>query len=161
MSTLGAELQALWRTKIPIAAAMGIEVADFSGDELVVQTALQPNVNLHGTAFAGSLYSVCALTGWGMTWLQLRAHDLDGSIVLADGRIEYRKAIAERIVCRCRYDAAPQAPNLGRLRNGRAGSFRLTCTIDTEGSRAVRFEGRYAVRPTNAEAQSRKSGRQR
>jgi thioesterase domain-containing protein len=140
---------------------MGIEVADFSGDELVVQAALQPNVNLHGTAFAGSLYSVCALTGWGMTWLQLRAHDLDGSIVLADGRIEYRKAIAERIVCRCRYDAAPQAPNLGRLRNGRAGSFRLTCTIDTEGSRAVRFEGRYAVRPTNAEAQSRKSGRQR
>jgi thioesterase domain-containing protein len=153
MSTLGAELQSIWHAQIPIAAAMGIEVADFSGNELVVRAALPPNVNLHGTAFAGSLYSVCALAGWGMTWLQLRVHQLDGGIVLADGRIAYRRAVAENIVCSCRFDAALHAANLTRLRSGGAASFNLACTIEAEGRRAVLFKGRYAVRRADAAKQ--------
>ena len=155
MSMLSDELQAILRTEIPIAAAMGIEIVSFADDELVVRAALAPNVNLHGTAFAGSLYSLCALAGWGMTWLQLRARDLDGNIVLAEGRIAYRKAVSEDLVCRCRFDAEDQLANLEQLQKTGSSLFPLTCSVDVQGRRGVRFEGEYAVkleRPQAADA---------
>jgi thioesterase domain-containing protein len=57
----------------------------------VVRAELEPNINVHGTAFAGSLYAIAALCGWGMTWLQLKTRHIDGSIVIAEGNIRYAR----------------------------------------------------------------------
>lgn len=146
MSTLIHDLQSIWREQVPLATAMGVEIERYADDELVVRAALAPNVNLHGTAFAGSLYSVCALAGWGTTWLQLRGRNLDGRIVLAEGRITYRRAVTEDIVCRCRFDPAEQLANLEQLAKTGSGLFPLLCGVDAGGRRAVRFEGEYSVR---------------
>ena len=59
------ELQTLWHRDIPPAAAMAIEVAGYDGRTLSVRAPLAANRNVHGTAFAGSLFSACVLTGWG------------------------------------------------------------------------------------------------
>lgn len=146
MSTFCTELASIWHREIPLSAAMGLEIADYAGDELVVRAPLAPNVNLHGTVFAGSLYSVCALTGWGAIWLMLRPRGLDAHIVLADGRIRYRRAVAEDIVCRCRFDSAAQAVNLEQLERTGAAPFPLVCTVEAGGRRAVSFDGAYAVK---------------
>jgi thioesterase domain-containing protein len=137
---LNAELQATWRAEIPLAAAMAIEVASFANGELIVRAPHAPNRNVHGTAFAGSLFSVCVLTGWGRTWLALRERGLDGLIVVADSRIVYRKAVKGDLVCRCAH--VPQLDDF--LMTGRA-ELTLTCTVDGPGAPAVRFEGRYVV----------------
>jgi len=71
-ATLIAELENTWYTRIPITKAMQAKVQSFDGNVLVVEAALEPNINLHGTAFAGSLYTVSALTGWSMVHLQTR-----------------------------------------------------------------------------------------
>src|SRR5260221_14194186 len=63
-SELTSELQATWHRDIPPAAAMAIQVAAYDGRTLTVRAPLAANRNLHGTAFAGSLFSVCVLTGW-------------------------------------------------------------------------------------------------
>lgn len=140
------ELQSTWHSGIPIAAAMGAEVAGLADDELVVRAGLKPNINVHGTAFAGSLYAIAALTGWGLVWLKLREAGLDGQIVLAEGRIEYLKAVAEDISCRCRFDPELHGPKLAALTRSSRTTLRLHCGIDAGGEPAVRFEGLYAIR---------------
>ena len=119
---------------------MEIEAAGFSDGELVVRAPFTPNRNVHGTAFAGSLFTVCVLTAWGRTWLALRERGLDGLIVVADSRIDYRKAVTGDLVCRCA--AAPDVDafaTTGRL------TLTLACTVDGSRGPAVRFEGRYVV----------------
>ncbi len=127
---------------------MAIQVAAYDGRTLTVRAPLAANRNLHGTAFAGSLFSACVLTGWGATWLALRERGLTGSIVVADSQIRYRKAVSGDLVCQCTTE--PQsldAAFAGFATSGRA-SLPLSCTIDAGGKLAVAFEGTYVVHAT-------------
>jgi thioesterase domain-containing protein len=143
---LGAELQSTWHREIPLAGSIAIEVTTCSPHEIIVRAPLAANRNLHGTVFAGSLFSVCVLAGWGMTWLALRQRNLAGTIVIASSRIQYRKAVTGDIVCSCR--PAPDAMQAHAAQfeaDGRA-TVPLVCTIDVDGRTAVKFEGDYVVR---------------
>jgi thioesterase domain-containing protein len=146
MKALLAELQRTWHQQIPISAAMGIEVVEFANDRLVVRAPLAPNINVHGTAFAGSLYAVAALCGWGMTWLQLKTRSIDGSIVIADGQIHYAAPVQQEIVVACQFDGAALATAMARLMSTGKTRFKLDCIIDAHGAEAGRFTGDYAVR---------------
>jgi thioesterase domain-containing protein len=145
LDALGRELQSTWLREIPLAAAMAIEVASCARDELVVRAPLAPNRNVHGTAFAGSLFSLCVLTGWGATWLALRQRGLGGAIVVAESRIRYRRAVSGDIVCGCRPDLAVVERSLAGLAATGRASLPLVCTIDQDDKRAVTFEGEYVV----------------
>ena len=146
MKNLCAELERTWHEEIPISKAMGIRVTDFANDQLVVRAELEPNINVHGTAFAGSLYAIAALCGWGMTWLQLKTRRIDGSIVIADGRIHYERPVKEPIVATCRFILADQTDAMARLKAQGKTRFNLECVIRANGNDAARFTGEYAVR---------------
>jgi len=150
VDALGPELQATWRREIPLAAAIGVEVSACTSTELVVRAPLTPNRNVHGTAFAGSLFSVCVLTGWGMAWLALRQRGLDGTIVVADSRIQYRKAVTGDLLCRCRVDAKVLDRQLAPLETSGRARIPIVCTIDANDKRAVTFEGEYVVQRKTA-----------
>jgi len=146
MKNLCAELERTWHEEIPISKAMGIRVTDFANDQLVVRAELEPNINVHGTAFAGSLYAIAALCGWGMTWLQLKTRRIDGSIVIANGNIHYERPVKEPIVATCRFILTDQADALARLKSQGKTRFNLGCVIRANGNDAARFTGEYAVR---------------
>ena len=145
VDSLGRELQATWLREIPLANALAIEVASCTPEEIVVRAPLAANRNLHGTAFAGSLFAVCVLTGWGAAWCALKARSAKGLIVVADSRIRYRKAVTGDIVCVCRPDADDVERRLAGLAASGRASLPLVCTIDQAGKRAVLFEGEYVV----------------
>ncbi len=147
MKNLCTELEQTWHEEIPISKAMGIRVADFANDQLVVRAELEPNINVHGTAFAGSLYAIAALCGWGMTWLQLklaayrrqhrhrrRSHPL---------RTAGQRAASSR---RAASSSDDQANALARLARDGKTRFMLDCVIRANGHDAARFTGDYAVR---------------
>ena len=144
-SELLRELETTWHRDIPLAAAMGIGVQSYDGAVLAAHAPLLPNRNVHGTAFAGSLFSLCVLTGWGATWLKFRECGLAGMIVVADSRIQYRKAVTGDLVCRCAPD--PSALDTGLAQFQSVGRLRLdlSCTIDVGDKRAVNFTGTYVV----------------
>jgi thioesterase domain-containing protein len=146
LTELCAELQATWHRDIPPAAAMAVTVADYDGHTLTVRAPLAVNRNLHGTAFAGSLFSVCVLTGWGATWLALRERALAGTIVVADSEIKYRKAVVGDIVCRCAPTPGDVTAALAEFPTSGRASLPLSCTIESVGKLAVAFEGTYVVR---------------
>jgi thioesterase domain-containing protein len=145
-NALCAELQRIWHAQIPISAAMDIAVVEFANDVLVVRAELAPNVNVHGTAFAGSLYAIAALCGWGMTWLQLKVRDMDASIVIAQADIRYTAPVQQAIVATCRFQGAALDAAMARLASTGKARFNLACSIDAHVPDAALFSGEYAVR---------------
>jgi thioesterase domain-containing protein len=139
------ELELTWHREIPLAAAMDIRVTGYDGQTLTVRAPLAANRNLHGTAFAGSLFSACVLTGWGMVWLALRERGLLGTIVVSDSNIHYRKAVAGELLCRCAADADALRAGLEQLATAGRAAFDLVCAIDADAKRAVTFTGKYVV----------------
>jgi thioesterase domain-containing protein len=144
-SALATELEETWHREIPLAAAMGIAVDGYDGHTLTVRAPLDANRNVHGTAFAGSLYSICVLTGWGATWLVWREHGLAGSIVVADSTIQYRKAVAGDLLCRCTLNAETVAAAVQEFRASGRAKLPLSCAVDADDRRAVTFMGTYVV----------------
>ncbi len=95
------ELQQTWSDTIPITEHMGIRLHQYTGKTLETRASLNKNINIHGTMFAGSIFSLATLTGWGMIYLQLKEKQIDGDIVLGDGNIHYHKPITmkPRAIC--------------------------------------------------------------
>ncbi|MBY6187975.1 thioesterase domain-containing protein [Marinobacter hydrocarbonoclasticus] len=133
------QLTALWHQTIPIAAQMGIRACTFDGITLKTSADMAANRNLHGTMFAGSIYSHATLTGWGRVWLALQAQELEGDIVLAEGHIRYSKPVTELPECFCEAETV----DLSALRRGRNARVDLTVALGD----AARFEGRFVVLP--------------
>lgn len=138
------QLERTWYEKIPITKALGVSIAGFDARRLSVRADFESNINLHGTAFAGSLYAINALCGWSMVHLQLRMADLQGSIVLVEGTIRYQAPVQGEILSVC--DFADQQAGIAALKQGKKkGRFPALCSIDQDGREAAVFEGSYAV----------------
>src|SRR5690606_33798775 len=57
------QLSQTWQDTIPLSQYMQLSLARFDGNELRCAAPLAPNVNLHQTMFAGSIYALATLTG--------------------------------------------------------------------------------------------------
>ena len=141
-----ANLAATWRSEIPITDAMALAPVSWREHALSVGAQLAPNVNVHGTAFAGSLYAIAALSGWGLVHLELGAAALDASIVIAEGNIRYLKPVAEDVLAHCASDAAEVEATIATLRAQGRVRWPLTARIHAAGREAVRFDGVYAIK---------------
>lgn len=138
-------LQQTWHQTIPLSAFMQLTVDQFDGHLLACRAPLPPNKNLHHSMFAGSIYSLLTLTGWGLVWLQLQALGLHGDIVLADADIRYlapvrQDARAEVLLSEARGD-------LANVRHGRKVRQQLTVRLVHSGQVLAEFHGRFAVLP--------------
>jgi thioesterase domain-containing protein len=141
------ELQATWHEDIPISRAMGIRAHGIVNDELRVTAGFAENRNVHGTAFAGSLYSVCVLTGWGAAWLALRRQGIDGAgIVVKSATIRYLRPITGLIHCRCSFGSDEIRGRLETLEQEVRSELELVSEIRAERGRAVEFAGVYSIR---------------
>lgn len=145
LEALGRALQARWHEEIPISAAMGISVAGFDGTGLDLRAALAPNVNVHGTAFAGSLFSLAALCGWGLLYLQMQRRELPGAIVFVEGRIRCLKPVRDDVSAHCAWADEAEA-ELATLAASRRGRVLLSTALHCGGETVAQFSGEYAVR---------------
>jgi thioesterase domain-containing protein len=138
-------LEARWHREIPISAAMGITIGGFDGTRLDLHAALSPNVNVHGTAFAGSLFSLASLCGWGLVHLQMQRRDLAGAIVFAEGHIRCLKPVHDDVRASCVWSEAEDAALNDLAASGKA-RFRLLTRLHCGEDVVAEFSGEYAVR---------------
>ncbi|OOZ37885.1 YiiD C-terminal domain-containing protein [Solemya velesiana gill symbiont] len=140
------KLEEILHQEVPLTAHMGVRVAGCDGTELVVQADLEPNINIHGTAFGGSLYAICAITCWGFLHLKFQEAGVVAQSVLADGGISYRLPVRGIIEARCREPGDGQfAAFLDDVKGGRRSSVELQADVMTDRGRAVIFKGRYSA----------------
>jgi thioesterase domain-containing protein len=90
---------------IPLSRALAYRIVELGSNHITVEAPLEPNVNIHGTGFAGSIYSLGMLSAWA-----LGSHIIDlagqaAALVVAEASIRYRAPIRETIRCRCVLDS--------------------------------------------------------
>lgn len=131
--------------EVPLTRQMGIRVEAHDGRELVVKADFAPNVNIHGTAFGGSLFSICAITGWGLLHLKFGEAGVAAQSVLGEAGIRYLRPVRGEIEARCRIPEPGFGRFMERVAGGRKAALRLEAVIRSGGRERVRFWGDYSV----------------
>lgn len=60
------QLQQAWYEHIPLSEKMGVRIQQYTGQKFITTMPETGNQNPHHTLFAGSLFSLATLTGWGL-----------------------------------------------------------------------------------------------
>jgi thioesterase domain-containing protein len=146
MNDLVAELQATLAHEIPITQHLGITVALYDGECLILKAPFVQNINHKATAFAGSLNALLTLAGWGLLWLILKERNLGVQIVIQESVSSYLRPVTSDFSARC---CKPDALHLAHLetmlrKRGKA-RVELTAEIQERGVVAVSFKGRYVA----------------
>ncbi|WP_293755906.1 bifunctional GNAT family N-acetyltransferase/hotdog fold thioesterase [uncultured Paraglaciecola sp.] len=138
-------LESTWHETIPISKQMGIKLHQYTGRTLETRASLNKNINLHGTMFAGSIFSLATLTGWGMIFLQLKEKGLDGEIVLGDGNIHYHKPITMQPRALCNIESLNG--NFDLLAKDKKCNIKLNVAILDGDNPVAEFSGVFWVIP--------------
>lgn len=93
-------LQNRIRSTIPISEAMQFSIVELSPNSITVRAPLTPNVNIHGTGFAGSIYSIAVLAGWGLSTHIMDLLGMNAELVVSKAEIKYRAPVTGPIECR-------------------------------------------------------------
>lgn len=139
------QLSSTWQQTIPLSQYMQMHIDSFDGNTLYCSAPLAPNINLHQTMFAGSIYALATLTGWGMLYLQLRALGLAGDQVLADASIKYLRPVSKQPQARCVLQHC--VGELDALSQGRKVRQQIKVEILSGNELAAEFSGSYVVLP--------------
>lgn len=140
-----AELERTWHEEIPISAQMGVRLSRNETNVIEVTAGLNPNLNLHGSMFAGSLYSLATLAGWGALFLRLKMLELDAAIVLAEADIRYLKPVTTQPRALCN----PTSFDLDkpRLQNRQRQKIDISVSIYDQELESAIFNGSYCLLP--------------
>lgn len=144
------QLQQAWYRHIPLSEKMGVRITQYTGQRFITTMPETGNQNAHQTLFAGSLFSLATLTGWGLIWLMLRERQLGGVIVLADAHIRYSKPVRGRPEATA--DLSTLSGDLDRLTCGRRARVQLQVDISGDGVAGVIFDGVFMVLPATTYA---------
>ena len=146
------ELQQRWQEHIPISDKMGVKITQFTGYRFEVSALLNANLNPHNSMFAGSVFSMATLAGWGMVWLLMKERNLSADIVLADSHIRYRKPVTDRPRAMVSLDSL--SGDLDRLASGRKARVQLDVTIYSGETKAAMFEGTFVLVPKKSDQEN-------
>lgn len=138
------ELQETWQQHIPISDSMGIRIYQYTGRLFETRANLARNINVHETMFAGSIYSLATLTGWGMVQLQLQEKGLDGAVVLAEGSVQYLEPLRSEPRAIAHLD--DMHGDMAVLRQGKNAHVNLDVSVYDGDEAVAYFNGRYVVK---------------
>lgn len=127
-------LQLIIHQHIPLSQHMGFQITALTDTHIQVNAPLTHNINIHGTAFAGSLYSVATLTAWALVYSILHEEGLAATttLVLGEGHIRYRKPIDTDLCCQAHIEQTEQQTFL--VQRSKKGRSRLTVDVNINDS---------------------------
>jgi len=143
MSRATVALQDKIRSTIPLSEAMQFEIVELDANSIRVRAPLSPNINIHGTGFAGSIYSLAVLTGWAMCMHILTLENIKGELVVGKAEIKYRSAVTGDIECQCEVDKSARQAFVER--NLKKGKSKLELEVVVGGERNAVLVGAYFV----------------
>ena len=139
-------LERTLHSEVPLTEKMGLRVEEHDENELLLHADFEPNINIHGTAFGGSLYSICAVTCWGMLHLRFEEEGIPAHCVLGRADIVYLLPVKGDIKARCRLpEDGSVAQMLQNLKSGQKSRIELKAEIYTEDGVAVVYTGNYSA----------------
>ena len=131
--------------KIPLSKAMDVSVVSASAEKVVLEAPLDPNINVHGTMFGGSVSTLGLLAAWSVLHLRLEAEGIANQLVIHKTEAEYLLPVKGRIRASARLDGAGCESFLHMLE--RLGKARLSvmAELSYDGSVAARLTGEFVA----------------
>lgn len=137
-------LQQKIRSSIPLSEMMQFNIEQLSNTSIKVTAPLEPNVNIHGTGFAGSIYSLAVLTGWAFCENLMQLFGMKGVLVVARAEIKYRSPITEDL--QCATSATEDAAQAFYEAFKQRGTGRLELNIAIGSSENARLQATYVAK---------------
>lgn len=140
------EMDCLLQEHIPLCAFMKLRIVSLGPDSINTSAPLGPNRNMHGTGFAGALYSLAVATGWALVHNRLDVADLKGQLVVKEATIHYKRPVTSSIELEAAIDSEISDNELTHQLsdNGRI-NFPLTISINSKGKKCGYLEANYVV----------------
>jgi thioesterase domain-containing protein len=134
-------LQKNIHSNIPLSEAMQFTIAELESRSILVRAPLSPNVNVHGTGFAGSIYSIAVLAGWALCTHIMERNRMVGDLVVASAEIKYRAPISGDIQCRAEVSETDRDAFCSNFREH--GKARLVLTVEVGSTPHAILQGTY------------------
>lgn len=113
---------------IPLAGALKMRITALDDYGVEISAPLDGNYNVHGTGFAGSLYSCASLAAWSLTTHLIERNAIDADVVMSRAEIRYKHPVTGDIHCRCDCEPGSAESFLQHLKE--RGRARLTLVVD-------------------------------
>ena len=142
------ELEKKLHKEIPLTNFMQLKVSNYDENELVTTAPLDVNINDKGTAFGGSLATICIISGWSLSWLISKELGFDSNnIVIIKNETSFRKPVTKDIIC---YTKKPSFEKIKllkqKLETKKSASIKIESAIIENNEICVEFLGYYVIK---------------
>lgn len=141
--------------QVPMLAAMRVSVSAWDGQRLVLRAPIECNQNDKGTGFAGSIATLCTISGWAVLtlWSQTRGQPM--WVAIANSDMRYSKPAYGDLLAEVDIPDAQALSDLDAFiaKKGRGRvtvSVRVFSVHDTETVLVAEMSGQYALWPQKA-----------
>ncbi len=127
---------------------MQLSFVDYRNLALTMEAPLAPNINNKGTAFGGSIASICLFGGWAVSTLAFVDEDIHNTeIVVYRNEMTFERPARGLLTVNARIEPDDFAACLARLRTDDPGRVRLNINIDLyhDDLRCATMQGLYVV----------------
>lgn len=130
MSKFARQIQDKVHTTIPLSQHMAYEIIGLGNRHIDVRAPLQPNINIHSSGFAGSIYSLAVLTAWSLCFAQIVELGVDAELVVGRANIAYKKPVVAAIECHCELSDDAMAEYRQLLQRGERARVNLQVNVN-------------------------------
>jgi len=136
------------RLDIPLLDAMQLSFVTYEHLSLTMEAPLAPNINNKGTAFGGSIASICLFGGWAVATLAFIDHDIHNTeIVVFRNEMTFERPARGLLSVNAYIKPDDFEACLARLRAGDPSRIRLDIHVDLfhDDERCATMKGLYVV----------------
>lgn len=136
------------RADIPLLTAMQLSFIDYDKLTLTMEAPLAPNINNKGTAFGGSIASICLFGGWAVATLAFIDNDIHNTeIVVYKNEMTFERPARGHLTIKARIESEELEPCLARLQANDRKRIRLNIHVDLyhDEDRCATMDGLYVV----------------
>ena len=140
------QMTQLLREFIPLCNFMEIEITDLHPDQITAAAPLAPNLNMHSSGFAGSLYSLAAATGWALLHNFMAVNDIAGQLVMKQASIHYKRPVLSDIRLTCSLASNNIEEHVQQtLEQGLNVDLPLRVSILSDGKKCAHLDADYVI----------------
>ncbi|MBL6749110.1 MAG: YiiD C-terminal domain-containing protein [Nevskia sp.] len=133
-------------SRIPLTAAMQLRVQPGERHAIEVRAPLAPNINVHQTAFGGSLVTLAIVAGWTLLHQALQQDAVECAVFVQKSQCEYLLPARGELSAAARLPADAWREFLADLRlHGRA-RIEIEVTVSSGGQAVARHLGSFVAK---------------
>jgi thioesterase domain-containing protein len=123
--------QSLVNDTIPISRYMQWSINELSEKTIITKTLLAPNINVHGTGFAGSVYAAAMASGWTLLKYWYDDMSFKTTLLAAEANIKYMSPVTTDFTCQATLDSQSKEyiKLLQRMQAGKSCAYPLKVEI--------------------------------